>query len=42
MFTINNRRYLGSKFKLLDFISEIVDKHCHDCKSFMDLFGVRV
>ncbi len=39
MFTINNRRYLGSKFKLLEFISEIVDKHCHDCKSFMDLFG---
>lgn len=39
MFSINNRRYLGSKFKLLDFISEVVDKHCHDCESFMDLFA---
>ena len=39
MFKINNRRYLGSKYKLLDFIQEIVDKHCHNCSSFMDLFG---
>lgn len=39
MFKINNRRYLGSKYKLLDFIQAIVDKHCHNCSSFMDLFG---
>ena len=39
MFEINNRRYLGSKTKLLNFIEEIIEKHCHDCKSFMDLFG---
>ena len=39
MFEINNRRYLGSKYKLLGFIQEIVDKHSKNCTSFMDLFG---
>lgn len=39
MFDINNRRYLGSKYKLLGFIQEIVEKHSSNCKSFMDLFG---
>lgn len=39
MFEINNRRYLGSKYKLLSFIQEIVEKHSSNCKSFMDLFG---
>lgn len=39
MFEINNRRYLGSKTKLLTFIQEIVEKHCHNCTSFMDVFG---
>lgn len=39
MFEINNRRYLGSKTKLLNFIEEIIEKHCHHCTSFMDLFG---
>lgn len=39
VFKINNRRYLGSKAKLLPFINEIVDKYCHNCKSFTDLFA---
>ncbi|RIY36840.1 DNA adenine methylase [Psittacicella gerlachiana] len=39
MFEINNRRYLGSKFKLLSFIQEIVDKHCKNCQTFVDLFA---
>lgn len=39
MFNINNRRYLGSKFKLLSFIEEVVNKHCKESQSFTDLFG---
>ena len=39
MFEINNRRYLGSKYKLLSFIQEIVEKHSNNCTTFMDLFG---
>lgn len=38
-FKIENRRYLGSKAKLLDFIHEVVDKHCGDVKTFADIFG---
>lgn len=39
MFEINNRRYLGSKYKLLSFIEEVVNNHCQACASFVDLFG---
>lgn len=39
LFEIYNRRYLGGKFKLLNFIDEIVQKHCKDCVNFADLFG---
>lgn len=39
MFEINNRRYLGSKYKLLGFIDDTISKHCQNCSSFMDLFG---
>lgn len=39
MFEINNRRYLGSKYKLLGFIDDVICKHCQNCLSFMDLFG---
>lgn len=38
-FKIENRRYLGSKAKLLDFIHEIVDEHCGEVKTFADIFG---
>lgn len=36
---ISNRRYLGSKTRLLPFIENIVNENCHDCKSFFDVFG---
>ncbi len=36
---IHNRRYLGSKTKLIDFIKDIVTKECGTYNSFMDLFG---
>ena len=38
-FNIKNRRYLGSKAKLLPFIHEIVEKECENFDSFLDLFG---
>ena len=36
---IQSRRYLGNKFKLLNFIREIVEKRCKECKSFCDIFA---
>ena len=38
-FSINNRRFLGNKFKLLPFISEVVKRHCGDIASFADIFS---
>lgn len=39
IFEINNRRYLGSKFKLLKFLGNIIDKYCLNAHSFCDLFA---
>ena len=36
---IQSRRYLGNKFKLLNFIREIVEKRCKEYKSFCDIFA---
>lgn len=36
---IFNRRYLGSKTKLIPFISDIVASECKNTKSFADIFG---
>ena len=36
---IQSRRYLGNKFKLLNFIREIVEKRCKKYKSFCDIFA---
>lgn len=36
---INNRRYLGSKYKLLDFINETIEENCGEFESFFDVFG---
>lgn len=36
---INNRRYLGSKNKLLGFIEKIVEENCSAYNSFLDIFG---
>lgn len=38
-FSINNRRYLGNKYKLNDFIKKVIDKECGDFESFADLFA---
>ena len=36
---INNRRYLGNKYKLLPFITKVVDKDCSDIQSIADIFA---
>ncbi len=36
---IQNRRYLGNKYKLLEFIEEIVEKECKNSKTFCDIFA---
>lgn len=36
---INNRRYLGSKYKLLDFIWNVVDENCSNIKTVADIFA---
>lgn len=38
-FNINNRRYTGSKTKLLPWIKEVVKKECINCNSFFDIFA---
>lgn len=37
--TINNRRYLGNKYKLLPFIKSTVGKHCRNIGSVCDIFA---
>lgn len=39
MFDIQNRRYIGNKFKLMDWISELIDENCPNCHSFFDVFA---
>ena len=36
---INNRRYLGNKYKLLNFIKKIVDENCKNISTFADIFA---
>ena len=36
---INNRRYLGNKFKLLPFIKDVVDKECNNIETVADIFA---
>lgn len=36
---IQNRRYLGNKFKLLDFIQKIVKENCKNIKTVADIFS---
>ncbi len=38
-FNINNRRYLGNKYKLLPFISEVVNTYCEGISSVADIFA---
>ena len=37
--SINNRRYIGSKFRMIDFIKETMKKEKIEYSSFLDLFG---
>src|SRR5690625_5143725 len=36
---INNRRYLGSKYKLLEFINRVVHENCTSISSVADIFA---
>lgn len=36
---INNRRYLGNKYRLLPFIRSVVDRECHDVYTVVDAFA---
>lgn len=38
-FSIKNRRYLGSKAKLLSFIQNVVNSRCGKIETFLDLFA---
>lgn len=38
-FSINNRRYLGNKYKLNEFIKNVIDKECGKFDTFADLFA---
>lgn len=38
-FELSNRRYLGSKTKLINFIHKVVNENCDEIKSVLDLFG---
>ena len=36
---INNRRYLGNKYRILTFIKQIISENCGDFESFADIFA---
>lgn len=36
---INNRRYLGNKYKLLPFITQVVNEECTDIETVADIFA---
>lgn len=38
-FQLQNRRYLGNKYKLLGFIEDIISEKCENIKSFCDIFS---
>ena len=38
-FNIKNRRYLGSKTRLIPFIKSVIDENCKDIKVFADIFA---
>ena len=39
MFNIENRRYVGSKTKLMPWIKNEIEKNCFNCNSFCDIFA---
>ena len=38
-FRINNRRFLGNKYKLLQYIRKVIDENCTDVYTFVDIFA---
>ena len=38
-FDIFNRRYTGSKTKIVSWIDNIIEEHCSECFSFCDIFA---
>ena len=38
-FYINNRRFLGNKYKLLQHIRKVIDENCTDVNTFVDIFA---
>ena len=36
---INNRRYLGNKYRLLPFINDVIAKECGNFNTFADIFA---
>ena len=36
---INNRRYLGNKYKLLPFITEVIEKECENVNTVADIIA---
>ena len=39
LFSIQNRRYLGNKYKLINFIKEIIQKECGEVNALCDIFA---
>ena len=39
MFDIQNRRYTGNKYKLMEWIEKLIDSNCKNCTSFFDVFA---
>lgn len=37
--SISNRRYLGNKYKLLSFITDVVDKECNSIEIVVDILA---
>ena len=37
--SINNRRYLGNKYKLLPFIKSVIDSECQEVNIVVDIFA---
>ena len=38
-FSLESRRYIGCKTKLVDWIFDLIDRHAHDVHSFCDIFS---
>ena len=38
-FSLESRRYIGCKTKLVDWIFDLIDQHAHDVHSFCDIFS---